>query len=321
MTIRDVADYALSYLRTEQRAIPVTEANVDDPMDAVVMALNAALQTMAVYSPTFACKRGKSAWFRAAATVSLTGLSNGSKVATCASWPAWAVGNPILLPGDTATNRIVSISGNVATLQFPYLGSLSSGSGTLSCDTAVLDSDVIRVIDPVATREGVEIRPATGPHNRLLPVSTEIDDYGWRRVQPIAGADQAYTIESEAVDGQGYLSLRMQLRTAVAADFVVGFQARCIPRVITVDDVHDGSPNYADPGVSIPVPAQFVETIYLPLVVHKFLGSPVVQNWDVPGIRNADAMGRVQEAAQQALDMLERMRPQGRKRIRMYPGL
>ncbi len=320
MTAREASTHLLAYLRREQRDYPLTNCDVDDPTSAVIAALNGALQVMAAASPLFVSKQPRSAWFRAPASVSVTGLSTGGQTATCAAWPSWAAGCLLDLPGDSTANRIVSINGNTASLQYPYMGGQADGQATARADSVDLDSDIIKVMDPVMDRNGFPLRPATGRFNLTQPVYADRDDFGRLRRAPVEGAENAYFIETVAIPGLGYTRHRMMLRHAAETDYIVGFNAKCSLGTIELSDIYGPAPAYADPGRELPVPVDFAETIFLPIATHRFLSAPIVQNWDVPGLRNADAAKRVEQQAEQAMALLEQMRPQARKRVAIFPG-
>jgi hypothetical protein len=412
MTARQIVDHLLSFLREEQRAIPHVSTDFDDPLPHALIAVNASLQTLAVASPLFAVKRPKSAWFHSPQSVAVTGATYGGKTVTCASWPSWAAGCQIQLPGDGDVNRIVTISDAVATLQYPHLGT-ATGSATVFGDATQLDDDVITVLDPVRTRGGVDLRPATGRGNLTLPAATDRVDFGRiMRVVPLSVGRNSYFVESVADQGDSQVRLRMMLNAAPDADLIVGFNARCSLGRITEDmvlgtrsrfdsalvidagadsltttsagdmaivasmevgdvfvpytpagcssctpsplvdgtsyyvrsvghgcitlssveggpllDLTDAGRLFADVymqrGTSspFPIPNEFLETLFLPLCVVKFLSSPAMQNFDVGGTVNARALELAEAQSQQGFAMLAKMNPQANKSFRMYPGL
>jgi hypothetical protein len=148
-------------------------------------------------------------------------------VANSLDWPSWAAGCKIQLPGDSDYNRIVSVSGTVATLQFPHQGD-TSGTATLYGDVAALDDDVITVLDPVRTRGGVDLRPASGPGNLTMPSAVDRVDFGRiMRVTPLSVGRNSYFVDSVADEGDSQVRLRMMLNSAPSEDLIVGFNARC----------------------------------------------------------------------------------------------
>lgn len=302
MTVRETIASMLSYLRTEQRGIPYGgSADFTDPIPDALSACNSALQQIAGLGPLYASKQQRSAYFRAPSTLAVSGLTRGGMTATGA-FPAWSAGCWVQLPGDESMNRILSITGTTATLQFPHLSDSTSGTATINVDTVELDADVITVLEPVRFRGS----------RRTVQAASNRDDlaHGCSEVQ--------YFIES-AISNNA-VKLRMMLSGYVSTDTVLEFQARtALPRLTTADVYTDATPA-VDPGTALPVPANFIESIFLPLALSDFFSSPTVVNYDVSALRNQDAPALIREQAKTALEMLERMRPQGKKPSRLRSG-
>ena len=302
MTVRETIATMLSYLRVEQRAIPYAGgSDYDDPLPDALAACNAALQQMAALGPLFAAKQQRSAYFRAPTTLAVSGLTHGGMTAT-GSFPAWSAGCWVDLPGDPAMNRILSITGSTATLQFPYLADSSSGTATINVDTVELDGDIITVLEPVRFRGSRRTLTAVGNREELSQCS----------------GDVRYFIESAISNGA--VKLRLMISGYVSTDTVLEFQARTALRALTRADVYNNDSGHTDPGVALPVPANFVESIFLPLALDAFFAKPTITNYDIPSLRNQDAPSLIHQQAQTALVLLERMRPQGRKPVGIWPA-
>ncbi len=318
MTVRSCYESMLRFLRTEQRTIPHTDTDFQNPIYDGLEAMNATLQHMAVMSPLFAVKQGRSAYFRAPVTLTATVMTEGLKVCTLPTGDDKYLGCQIQLPGDPAINRIVSRAAAVYTLQFPHLSSSTSGSAVVSFDAAELDSDIIKVLDPVMPRGGgTPFRPANGRHNLLVPYQTGPDDYGRPLTQVGGTTNSVYFIESYTKSG--VVHQRLMLNAAPAADLVVEFSARVSLGAFAVADIYDAGTPAADPGTSIPVPVQFVESIFKPLAMVRFFASPCFVNYDEPGPGNTKSVQLIMQQAEQAEEMLKAMKPQGRKAFQLYP--
>ena len=305
MTVRDTIATMLSYLRVEQRAIPFAGGpDFDDPLPDALAACNAALQQMAVLGPLFAAKQQRSAYFHAPSTLAISGLTQGGMSAT-GSFPAWASGCCVQLPGDPAMNRILSLSGTTATLQFPFLAETTSGTATVYADTVELDADIITVLEPVRFRGSPLTLTAVCNREELAEHSH--------------GSDAPrYFVES--VLSNGAVRQRLMLSGYVPADTVFEFQARTALGHLTPADVYNNDPTHTDPGTALPVPANFVESIFLPLALDVFFSKPSITNYDIAGLRNQDAPNLIHQQAQLALTLLQNMRPQGNKPVRMKPA-
>jgi len=304
MTVRDTIATLLSYLRVEQRAIPYAGgSDFDDPLPDALAACNAALQQMAVLGPLFAAKQQRSAYFRAPYALAVSGLSHGGMTAT-GSFPAWAAGCWVELPGDPAMNRILSITGSTATLQFPHLADSASGTATINVDTVELDADIITVLEPVRFRGSKRSLTAVGSRDELA--------------QDCGGGVVRYFIESALSNGA--IRQRLMISGYASTDTVIEFQARTALRHLTPADVYNNDDAHTDPGTPLPVPANFVESIFLPLALDAFFAKPTITNYDIPSLRNQDAPNLIHQQAQTALLLLERMRPQGQKPVRIKPA-
>jgi len=311
MTAREAVNAMFRHLRREQRRIPCTDTTYDDPLPDAIDSINAALQQMAVLAPLFAVKQQRSVWFHAPATVSVSGLTIGGMTAT-ATWPAWAAGCQIALPGDLGMNRILSIDATTATLHFPYMGAETTGNATLNADSADLAADIITVLEPVRPR---------GSRTTLLPAG------GRDELATGCGNDARYFIES-TMSHTG-VQLRMMLSGSVSADTVIEFQARTVADQITQADIYDAEDIDAeaevytpppDPGTPLPIMGGFVESIFLPMATNTFFSKPCITNFDINSTQNTNTLKTIREQAAQAIQILEQMRPQGRKPARLMPG-
>lgn len=313
MTVRESVNAMFRYLRAEQRDIPFPAGTTyDDPLPDAIDAMNTALQQMAVYLPLFGAKQQRSAFFHAPTTFTVATLVEGGMTAVKPGpekWPSWTAGCLVQLPGDPNMNRIVSTAGLTATLQFPHLSSATSGEATVFCDCAELPEDVITVLGPVRPRGSRHSLPAASGREELATGD---------------GGDVRYFVESAVANRQ--VKLRLMLSGPVSTATVIEFQARTTLGTITASDVYDDGEvvepgeQASDPLVPLPVPANFVESIFLPIATDIFFSKPCVTNYDVSSLRNEDAPKLVRQQAQVARDMMERMRPQGRKSARIRAG-
>lgn len=301
-TVRQAVEHLYRYLRKEQRAIPNTDPDLDDPLPEALAAINGALQEMATLSPKFAASRDKHAVFHAPASLAVSGLSEGGTT-VIGNWPVGVAGNIITLPGESAPNRIESVNGNEATLAIPYFGGESAGTAHLLFDSATLSPDVITVYNPVSRRDGgPDLRPANSPSD-LTRKGWQPDDFGRSRLVSEPCSGMAYYINAAIVDGRSVRQMR--LSAPVTDRLILTFQARCSLGVFDENSVFKDT--------SIPVIADFTESIFLPLALWRFFASSVMRNTDVPDF--------VKDQVQVARSMLESMKPQANKRATILPGL
>ncbi|TDU62479.1 hypothetical protein EI77_04703 [Prosthecobacter fusiformis] len=305
MNARDVVEHLFRYLRREQRELPMMNPDLDDPLPEALVAMNATLQSLAVRAPKFAAQRPMGALFHAPLNVAVTGLVREGMEVLCEGWPEWAVGCELMIPGDERPNRLLEIEGTVGRLVFPYLGDAAGGNARLAADCVTLGAEVITVLPPVRLRGGRVLRPVNGRRG-LMAGGVERGDYGrMRRVREGPGDEMVYSADSVMSAGAGLPRVQLRLGRAVEAELMVEFDARCSLGWLTADDVYGCAP--------LPVPAEHVESIFLPLVMQRFLSASVMRNAEVPGL--------VAAQAQEAEVLLRGMRPQAEKMFRFYPGL
>lgn len=313
LTVRNVVDALYRYLRKELREVPFIDATLENPLKDALLAINGQLQEMGALSPLFSAKQSKSALFRSPETATVVTASQyGTTAILGTSWPDRMLGCRILLNGETQPNRIVSISTTTATLQNPILGASAAGSATVQYDAAELPSNVITVHEPVRFVGGCPLRPANDRFDLEQPLYAEREDYGRVMLRSVPGGENAYFIESYMQAGASRPKLRMMLRDAPTADSVVEFQARVSFGNFTASDVHGAAPGFLDPSTPVPIPNEFVESVFLPLAVMRFFATPVMRDVNPPSF--------AEQNAATAREILARMKPQSRKRASLYPA-
>lgn len=301
MTYRQASDAIRRYLRTEQRVTPHTDTAYDDPLPDVIQAMNAALQQISVLGPYEAAKQGRAAYFRAPETLAVSSLTRGGTTCEIADAESYMAGCEIALPGDAERNRIIKIAGTTATLQFPHISDTTSGDATIYYDCAELPTDVITVHEPVRKRNGMPLTAVNG-RQKLLERTPDL----------------RYYIESTTATA-GIPRYRMMLSSAPTSELVIELQARCSLGRVTTADIQGSAPGYADPNVEVQVPAGFAETIFLPIALDIFFSMPCIVNYDIAALKNADSVKLIRDQAAAARQMLESMKPQGKKGIKIQP--
>lgn len=302
MTYRQASDAMRRFLRTEQRVTPHTDAAYDDPLPDVIQAMNAALQQISVLGPFEATKQGRAAYFRAPATVAVSALTRSGTTCTITGAQSYMAGCEIALPGDQERNRIIKLSGTTATLQFPHLSDSTTGDAVIYYDAAELPTDVITVHEPVKKRgDGTQLE-AVLSRQKFEDLSPNL----------------RYYIEATTATG-GIPRYRMMLSSAPTSEIVIEFQARVALGSVATSDIQGAGPGYADPNVEVQVPAGFSESIFLPIALDLFFASPSIVNYDIAALKNADSVRLIREQAAAARVMLQNMKPQGKKPMKLMP--
>lgn len=304
MSVRDVVELLYRFLRKEQRELPLMDPDLDDPLPEALAAMNATLQRLAVRSPKFAAQKPMAVMFHAPAKVTVTGLQKGEKTVTCVSWPEWAAGCEVMLPGDAKPNRLVAVTGQVAELLYPHMSETESGQAEVRCDCARLPEDVLTVLPPVRWRGGRELLPANGRRSLAGSGERESGDFG-RRGKVERRVTGEYVVDGvQAADG-GAPVLELRLAAPVKEDAVLECDARCSLGWLSPNEVFNETP--------LPVPGGYVESLFVPLALMRFFGSSVMRNTDVPSY--------VKAQADEAELLLQGMRPQAEKGFRVFPGI
>ena len=301
MTYRQVSDAMRRYLRAEQRVTPHTNPDFDDPLPDILLAQNGALQQISVLGPFEAVKQGRAAYFRAPATVAVSALTRGGMTCTITGAQSYMAGCEIALPGDANRNRIIKLSGTTATLQFPHLSDSTTGDAVIYFDAAELPTDVITVLEPVKKRTGEQLL-AVLSRQKFAELNPQL----------------RYYIETTTATA-GIPRHRMMLSSAPTSELVVEFQARVALGRVTEADIQDAGNDYADPNVEVQVPAGFAEAIFLPIALDLFFSAPSIVNYDVSAMKNGDSVKLIREQAAAARVLLESMKPQGKKPMRIKP--
>ena len=318
LTVRQVVEHSLyRHLRKEDAVIPFTDADKRDPMPDALKALNAALQILAATAPIFSAKRTKSVLMRAPATITASLASANQAEVTSSGLSSWMAGCRIVFDGIDEENRILSIESTTATLQNRVPSeAFTDKSATVYCDSADLPSDVITVLNPVRFVSGSVIPTAIGRDNLKHPTPTyRADDYGRRR-RSVSSAcnNNAYYVDSVFLEGTSRPTLRLMLRNAPSTLSNIEFEARVTLGEFTEADVFDeGSPD-ADPGTPIPILSNFAESIFVPIAIHQFYSTS-------SEFKDVDVPASVESSAKQAYALLDAMKPQGRIRPSLVPGL
>lgn len=302
MTYRQASDAMRRFMRTEQRVTPHTDTAYDDPLPDVIWAMNAALQQISVLGPFEAAKQGRAAYFRAPETLTVSALTRGGTTCTITGAQSYMAGCQIALPGDPAKNRIIKLSGTTATLQFPHISDSTSGDAVIYYDAAELPTDIITVHEPVKKRgDGTQLE-AVLSRQKFEELSPNL----------------RYYIEATTATA-GIPRHRMMLSAAPTSELVIEFQARVALGRVTEADIQDSGADYTDPGVEVQVPAGFAETIFLPIALDIFFSMPSIVNYDIATLKNADSVKLIRDQAAAARVMLESMKPQGKKPMRIKP--
>ncbi len=324
LTVRSVANALLRFFAKEQRVIPVVAAGIDDPLPDVIDVMNGALQEMVALGPTFVYRARRAVKIYAPTVVSLPAVTAGAlsfTLTTSQGWQDWMLGCSMRV-GTERWNEIVSRSGDTVKVLQPME---ASGAATMMVyhDAVVLPDNVLRVMAPVAWADAHLLSPVDSLgdlHSRSYQgfgeedygTGTSSNAFGSRNVT--AAAPTVYFVDSvfepnDVTPCEG----RIRLAPMPRETGVLQYRARLTPAPLTRDDIYaaTGSPN-DDPGTEIPVPADYVESVFLPICKQRLTASPY--------FRNAEVKPEIERQFLAAREILKRLSKQSKRGMRMIPG-
>jgi hypothetical protein len=295
MTIVQCATNLLTHFAPEERQIP------DNPIypgrnSAVLEAMNGALQE---------CFGNASPWVRwdergallmppAAVTVAVT---NGSTAAAITGWQAWMSGCSIVIEGHDVDNQIRNGSAS-AVLKYPYGGASGTKGATVYQDAIPLGSDVLAIYSPVRA-DGTDVVPRASAD---VFSSRQTEDYGSHvdfvevpvirpRVAVSAGRPLSYWLETWSAGNTMAPSLRLRIGPANNRSGTLEYRCSLKPPALSSIAA----------AIALPIPFEFVQTIFLPIARQKLSGSPF--------FRYPSSMEEIGRAYGEALRLLSSLKP------------
>lgn len=324
MNVRESAQALLDYLQAEQRTIPVT-AGYTDPLPAVLRALNGALQEMTALAPTFVFRTRKAARIHEPTQIVLSApVAAGATQITVTGGADWMVGCSIRISNQewNEVRSFDSLSGVMRLLNPMTVGG-SNFTAIVFCDSIRIEPDVLRVMSPVAIADMRILTPVSGMSDIMISQYQFItdQDFGFT---PSGGLERSsrntvdemplfYFVDTaKEPDDMKPCEGRIRLAPMPRKAAILQYRARITPRNFTMGDIYDEGNPSADPDTDIPVPFNYVESVFLPLALQRFRGSPYMRNQDVGEemVRQFGAAGEI----------LRSITPQSKPGIRIIPG-
>jgi len=333
-TVRQAVEDLYLYLKKEQRGFPPADDCYSDLCKVAADALTAAMQEFASLGPLYAFRRSKAVEVHAPKSIELTTVPASGRSVTVnpIDWEDWMEGCSISISGHDDWNEILEYDSNTntATLLNPLIaGAGSNVAATVYCDSLTLDADVLEVIAPVTVADRYELAPVDGIQAiRYWNYEDGYGDYGrgfWRGQRrrrsskgTTAYQPQAYFVDTYMREDLSMAEPELRMRIAPMPDrpMVIQYRAKIEPPRYSCADVYDpddvANPP-ADPGIQLPIPNQFVESIFMPIAR---------QRWTrVPYFRNDNAIGEIARQYDIALQIARDNRPQSRSGHRYGPRI
>ena len=322
-TVRKAVDHLLRYLTPDERVIPPVDGTESEGrIESALYALNGGLQELYALSSDWLSTQSQGEILNAPTATNAT-LVKGSRVASLDTAASWMEGCTIRVTGSGNDNEILEISGTDINLRNP-----STLTGTIACtvyhDCLILPANV-RELNGTVLLPGIgEIRPANGEKDLRAKTyghtSLNDSDYafvpGDREEEVYSGAQPLGTPRYYWVDSVHSLTEgprhRMKLMPMPNAEMIIEYRAEVSPPNYTIADVWVQDPESGnDPGVYIPAPNDFTESIIIPIVAQRFKSSPF--------FRNDSATAEITRQYEIAMQMMKETNPQPRKGVNILP--
>jgi hypothetical protein len=270
MNIRQSAQSLLTHFAPEERAIPDALA-YPGRNAAVLEAMNGAMQEISGLNGPWVRWETRGVRLAAPRVVEISGTPTSTAVTIIGAVPP-PRSSIAVQDAPMEDNAVASMPRTVNGAQVIdlLLPPRTSGmvTATVFSDAVALGDDVMSIHDPVIVG-GVTIAASATPRG---PVS--VDDYGAHRelmtlpqhrptVANAASRPTTYSTEWFSDDPSAAPSLILRLSPAPAAEMTATFRVKLRPVAMTT----------ATSSEPVPVPMEFVQTIFLPIARQKLLGS------------------------------------------------
>lgn len=302
-TVNIIALHLLTHFSPEERDIP-DNATYPGRNAAVLSAINGALQEMYGISSPWIAYDERGVILQPPTTIPIA-LTNGSTTGTIeeADWKAWMAGCTIQIEGEPNDNQIRNDSRTVR-LRFPFSGTTGTKQATVYHDSITLDDDVLAVHEPLKL-DGVILPPVASVDSLVMTNSDR--DFGFHRrttaalVRSVATAadfPRAWCIESWQPTPNSIPESRIRLTPAPSHQGSLQYRCKLNPPQVTS----------LLSGDLLPVPHNYVDSIFLPIAEKRLSGSPF---WR--GILSPDSLAQNYSAA---VELLRRSNPRVNRGLR-----
>lgn len=294
--LRDLGVTSLDPATPALQNFPLQPGDLDD----IAGIMTATIQELAAVGPVEARNRDVGAWLNPPAQVTLTCTEGSATISGLTTWATWMLGCTINIVGDGYNNELNSQT----TLSRPFAGGTGATTATVYADCVQLDDTIGMVLPPVMippqwpliscdTREG--FMSVAG-----YPLVTDSNGapYGWPGwwfTQKAIGRPVAWFLDSYYDSTKTYLPRRLRVGPMPNTGMSLAYRVALNPIRIETTDI-DGAA-HADPGVVIPVPSTWVETIYIPMCRKRVSG--------LAQFRNAASVAEIDRAYRQAVRTMQ----------------
>lgn len=260
-------------------------------LDEIASIQTAALQDIFDDAPAQISNVSTGGALFAPATITLNVTQGSSTVSVVSGWLPWMAGCSCLVGGDGFINEFVTSTA----LRRPFMGATATGvQATVFGNAILLDPSVKNVLGPVevpgqcpllACSDRAEFDRVSGCHFLSCNVQS-----GWPAF---------YLVETRYDPALDYLPVYLRIAPTPQSALPITFKAKLNPPVVSVDDLGTSD---NDPSRMLPIPGQWVESIFLPYCIQRLTGTPLFSK--------ADAKPEIARQFAEAKKKLAKFKPQ-----------
>lgn len=217
--------------------------------------------------------------------VTLDVTQGSTTIANLTTFASWMPGCTIRISSDTQDNELRSST----KLARPYIGSTSTGiSATVYCDAITLDETIGQVIGPMMLRDNYIVEEMTDRRSFIVnggyPVQN-YDGYGpayWGlpfyaiAQKPDGVRPLVFFLDGNYDPTLDYIPRRIRLSPMPNCLQSLAWTSVINPLRVTAADIDNVG--HTDPGVKIPMPNGWVESLFLPIARQIGTGFPRFNN-------------------------------------------
>lgn len=276
---------------------PIESTDLDD----IVGEMTAAVQEIFMLGPSEIREQNLSAYIHAPTSITLTATLGSTTISALTTYSSWMLGCTIRLTNDDQDNELTSST----KLARPYMGPSGSGiSGTVYGDAVQLDATVGKVISPVSLPNRIPLFPATNRTEFMrlsgYPLVTDAagQAYGYPFfwfVRKNIAPPLSWFLEGAYDATLSYVPRRIRLGPMPDQAYSLAYRAAINPPRFLTTDVDNGD-HTTDPGIPIPLPDTYVESLFMPICRQRLAA--------MPQFKNQEQKQEIARAYQQAIKLL-----------------
>lgn len=259
----------------------------DGDLEEVCTYMTSSLQEMFDLGPAEMKQRPGSGYLNAPTAISITVTQGSTDISAVTTFADWMLGCTVRIAGDDQDNELVSET----LLARPYLGTSGTFAATIYGDCLTLDDTISEVLDPVffsnqafakmaQSREQfiqLGLYPSTVTYLSGAPIILGPTPFYWYGRKGMSQWPYTWLVEGCYDSSLDYVPRRLRFAPMPTGAIGVSYTAIHTPPRIDTHSVDNGDHQF-DPGVKLPIPNGWLESIFLPIFRQQLTGSGLFQN-------------------------------------------